>query len=94
MPAASVVDYEAWRKGYMPPAEHVLIHELSHQDATVKAAAHGGDFSWWLVVKGKPSIEDLEDIAAVIVKCLEIEKRRAKKAVGTAQEETTTTDQS
>ena len=50
---ASPVDYEAWRKGYMPPSEHVLIHELSAEGAKVIASSSLGGSSWWLVVKGK-----------------------------------------
>ncbi len=26
----AVVNYSAWKAGYMPPTEHVIIHELEH----------------------------------------------------------------
>ena len=48
----SVVDYDAWKRGYMPPTEHVLIHELSHEGAKVIAMSSIGKGTWWLVVKG------------------------------------------
>lgn len=48
----SPVDYEAWRNGYMPPSEHVLIHELSVGGTKVVASSAGSDTGWWLVVKG------------------------------------------
>lgn len=49
---ATVVDYEAWKKGYMPPGEHILIHELSYEGARIVSSTAGSGFSWWLVVKG------------------------------------------
>jgi len=54
---ATVVDYEAWKRGYVPPGEHVLIHELSYEGARVISSTCSKDFSWWLVIKGdaKPS---------------------------------------
>lgn len=50
----SPVDYEAWRNGYMPPTEHVLIHKLSVGEVKVIAMSdYGKDAGgWWLVVKG------------------------------------------
>lgn len=48
----SPVDYEAWRKGYMPPSEHILIHKLHVGEVKVIASAEGGGSGWWLVVKG------------------------------------------
>jgi len=48
----SVVDYDAWVKGYMPPTEHVLIDELSHRGAKVVLCATGGERGYWLVLKG------------------------------------------
>lgn len=48
----SVVDYVAWKRGYMPPSEHRLIDELSYRGAKVVASSESGDFSFWLVVKG------------------------------------------
>lgn len=48
----SPVDYEAWRNGYTPPTEHVLIHHLSVGDVKVVASSACGGDGWWLVVKG------------------------------------------
>ncbi len=36
----SVVNYDAWNKGYRPPSEHELIHALSYEGARVKASSH------------------------------------------------------
>lgn len=49
---ASPVDYEAWRKGYMPPSEHILIHKLSVGEVKVVASSSIGGDGWWLVVGG------------------------------------------
>lgn len=52
-PVASVVDYAAWEKGYMPPSEHRLIHALSHEGAKVRASSEVVRGSgWWIVTKG------------------------------------------
>lgn len=52
----SVVDYDAWRKGYMPPSEHILIDQLSHRGAKVICASDHGDMAFWLVWRGdRPS---------------------------------------
>lgn len=58
----SPVDYEAWRNGYMPPTEHVLIHKLSVGEVKVVACSDHGDTGWWLVVKdnGKRSTKVLK----------------------------------
>lgn len=48
----SIVDYAAWRKGYLPPSEHVLIHELSYEGARVVMSSSGRVGGWWLVVRG------------------------------------------
>ncbi len=82
-PRLSPVDYDAWNRGYMPPSEHVLIHELIHEGAKVlcsDSASNG--FSWWLVGKGEHDIEELE----FMVKSLEMQigflkEMRKKKGV-------------
>ncbi len=54
-PVLSVVDYDAWGKGYMPPGEHRLIHALSYEGARVMASesdCSGKGSGWWLVVQG------------------------------------------
>lgn len=57
----SPVDYEAWRKGYMPPTEHVLIDALAHRDAkVVSMSSFAKGNAWWFVVQGKrPSVKML-----------------------------------
>lgn len=46
------VDYDAWRKGYMPPSEHVLIDQLAYRGARVIMATdfaeHG---AIWIVTR-------------------------------------------
>lgn len=49
----TVVAYESWRKGYMPPSEHILIDQLSYRGARVVMSSDFGDVAWWLVVRGE-----------------------------------------
>jgi hypothetical protein len=50
----SVVDYGAWRKGYMPPTEHILIDQLAYRGARVITMSDWGDRgAVWIVVRGK-----------------------------------------
>jgi hypothetical protein len=49
----SVVDYEAWQKGYMPPSEHILIDQLSYRGAKVILGSDWGEFAIWVVTRGK-----------------------------------------
>lgn len=50
---SNVVDYEAWKKGYTPPTEHVLIDQLAYRGArVVSMSSVAKGFSWWLVVRG------------------------------------------
>lgn len=51
-PAASVVDYEAWQKGYTPPSEHVLIDQLAYRGARVVLSCDYGGTAYWLVLRG------------------------------------------
>lgn len=54
-PVLSVVDYAAWEKGYMPPAEHILIDKLAYRGARVISSNWlGGDNQMWIVLEGKP----------------------------------------
>jgi len=50
----TVVDYDAWKRGYMPPSEHVLIDQLAYRGARV---IHGSDLgesgAVWVVIRGK-----------------------------------------
>lgn len=49
---ASPVDYGAWRRGYMPPSEHMLIHALQFEDARVAASMNFNGSTWWFVHGG------------------------------------------
>lgn len=53
-PHASPVDYEAWKRGYMPPSEHLLIHELTYEGAKVIGKSGFDGNEYWLVAKGQP----------------------------------------
>lgn len=80
---ASVVDYEAWNKGYMPPSEHQLIHELSYNGAKVRCASSGGENGWWLVAKGDAfDDEDMWEMMMFITEkqLARVKKLRAEKA--------------
>jgi hypothetical protein len=52
-PMLSVVDYDAWERGYMPPSEHVLIDQLSYRGARIVMSSDYGDSAFWLVIRGK-----------------------------------------
>lgn len=57
----SPVDYEAWGNGYMPPSEHVLIHELMYGGASVYSSTQHSSGGFWLVTKGDP-FSDEDDL--------------------------------
>jgi len=67
----SPVDYEAWRNGYLPPSEHVLIHELSVGNVKVLASTQCDNWGWWLVVRGDMDQDDYEEIQAIISRALQ-----------------------
>lgn len=49
----SVVDYDAWNRGYMPPSEHVLIDQLAYRGARVVMSSDWGSYgAVWVVVRG------------------------------------------
>lgn len=48
----TVVDYEAWGKGYTPPSEHILIDQLAYRGALVNTSSNLGDCAFWLVTRG------------------------------------------
>lgn len=50
-PVLSVVDYDAWRRDYMPPTEHQLIHSLSNDTAKVILSADNGRRGYWIVTR-------------------------------------------
>ena len=52
-PILTVVDYDAWDKGYMPPSEHILIDKLAYRGARVALSTWlGGDAQLWVVIEG------------------------------------------
>lgn len=52
---ATVVDYDAWNRGYMPPSEHVLIDKLSYRGARVQISTPiSREHQIWVVVEGPP----------------------------------------
>ena len=54
MIVASVVDYDAWKRGYMPPTEHILIDQLAYRGARVIMMSDWGDKgAYWIVTRGK-----------------------------------------
>lgn len=71
-PILSVVDYEAWERGYMPPSEHVLIDQLAHRGARVITMSDWGDYGFWIVMRGKPTCNAerkyIRDIVALAFK--------------------------
>ena len=79
----TVVDYDAWQRGYMPPSEHVLIDQLAYRGARVVTSAdHTDDGAFWVVVRGfRPSEKSrkvLFDLHDVLTDDM-IEKRRERK---------------
>lgn len=52
-PVLSVVDYEAWGRGYMPPSEHVLIDKLAYRGARVQISTPiSREHQIWIVIEG------------------------------------------
>lgn len=49
----TVVDYDAWKKGYTPPSEHQLIDQLAYRGARVVLASDWGERgAFWVVMRG------------------------------------------
>ncbi|WGR74356.1 MULTISPECIES: hypothetical protein [unclassified Bradyrhizobium] len=49
----SVVDYDAWNRGYMPPSEHVLIDKLAYRGARVHLSTPiSREHQIWIVIDG------------------------------------------
>lgn len=68
----TVVDYEAWERGYMPPSEHGLIDQLAYRGARVVLGGDWGNFGMWVVVRGKtPSREIRKKLMEMIDLALE-----------------------
>ena len=48
----TVVDYDAWNRGYMPPSEHVLIDQLAYRGARVFMSSDWGKHgAIWIVTR-------------------------------------------
>lgn len=76
----TVVDYDAWKRGYMPPSEHVLIDQLAYRGATVNTSSDLGDCAFWIVTRGfRPHGEKMFKIHEILHD-LVIEEFKAKKA--------------
>lgn len=60
-PMLSVVDYDAWSRGYMPPSEHILIDQLSYRGARVLMCSDWGKSgAIWIVTRNlKPLPRDI-----------------------------------
>lgn len=57
-PVLSPVDYAAWSKGYLPPSEHSLIHELQFEGAKVVLQTTIGDRAKvWVVTLGTAAVK-------------------------------------
>jgi len=51
----TVVDYDAWNRGYMPPSEHVLIDKLAYRGARVQLSTPiSREHQIWVVIEGPP----------------------------------------
>ena len=86
-PVLSVVDYDAWNKGYQPPCEHVLVHELSHGGARVPCMSSLGDFTWWLVVQGNVTNKRIKAISRMLHEQMEILEEVECRAIDPALDE-------
>lgn len=87
----TVVDYDAWKRGYMPPSEHVLIDQLAYRGARVVMSTDFGDHgAVWIVTR------DVQKLSAPVRRALreQIEyileevfaEKEAEKASTTTQE--------
>ncbi len=86
-PKLSVVDYDAWGKGYMPPSEHRLIDELSYRDAKVAFSSSVRETHWWLVTKGEFNDDIAHDIIETLKIYLDGRERRKRNQPAAAAEE-------
>lgn len=94
----TVVDYDAWKRGYMPPSEHILIDQLAYRGATVNTSSDLGDCAFWIVTRGfRPHgekmlkiYEMLHDLAIEEFKtkklAAEVQKAKDQIAAGDAEE--------
>lgn len=86
-PSPSPIDYEAWNRGYSPPSEHLLIHELTYNDARVIGKSGFEENEYWLVSKGEPFTDPFAVNMFLMDALLEMavdhkeQRRAARKAV-------------
>lgn len=85
-----VVDYDAWRRGYIPPSEHVLIDKLAFRGAKVVfSTMTSRKGQMWIVVEGDndlmTTIDDLLEFSEFLLS--------RKKARQTAQPESVEQEQ-
>ena len=64
----SPVNYQAWKAGYMPPSEHILIHNLIYEGARIVGSIDVNGSAFWLVVRGKPKDRR---VANLLIKMME-----------------------
>lgn len=68
-PTLSVVDYDAWNKGYMPPSNHILIHKLSYEDAKVVISTSvSREHQMWIVIEGPPLTKAARKMLREVIK--------------------------
>jgi type IV secretory pathway protease TraF len=49
----TVVDYDAWKRGYMPPSENILIDKLAYRGARVQLSTPiSREHQIWIEVDG------------------------------------------
>lgn len=77
-PVVSVVDYEAWARGYMPPSEHILIDELSYRGARIVSSSSAPEGAWWLVVRGHVPTKGLSKMIFHQIEILEEAEEEAR----------------
>lgn len=93
---ASVIDYDAWKRGYMPPSEHVLIDQLAYRGATVNTATDLGDYAFWIVTRGfRPHGDKMMKVYELLHEIVmdEIELKRAEMAATKAKREVMTEEE-
>ena len=66
------VDYRAWKKGYMPPSEHLLIDQLAYRGAKVVMSSDDGERgAFWIVMRDmKPTGEMSLQIYAMLTELI------------------------
>ena len=75
-----VVDYDAWKRGYMPPSEHLLIDQLAYRGARVNSMSDYGEYAFWIVVRWfSPHGSKMLEIYKILSQMAE-EEIKAKKA--------------